>query len=172
MIVIRLLKFILKYIYILLIVVTLCIVAAFFAYDNAYLNIVVRDGMNARCDCMLNDYGEETVLYKLQPLFTTTYVYNVYDDEAKVFEDYTSNSNYRYSIKVGIAWVWPWSKSASITVEERVVNLLLKYNGDDEIDEADQAGWQDGKYRVNCLKKNGVWKIDSIEFIEPLKIED
>ena len=168
MVFIRLVKFILKHIYIILTVVTLSVLAAFFAYDNSYLNIVVRDGMTARCDCMINSYVEEDILYKLQPLFTSNYVYNVYNKEAEKFNDFEATSNYRYSINVGIAWVWPWSKTAKITVEERVVNLSMKYTGDKEIEKEDYPTWVDGKYLVTCSKKNGVWKIDSISFVEAL----
>ena len=71
MAVVRLLKFFLKYLYIILIVGAICIFAGFFAYDNAYINIVVRDGMSARAECILGDYDEETTIYKLNSLFST-----------------------------------------------------------------------------------------------------
>lgn len=168
--IVRLLKFILKNLYIILVVVMLCIVAAFFAYDNAYLNIVVRDGMTARSECILYDTAEETRIYKLYSLFSTNYVYNVYDEDAKDFEDYIVK-NYRYSINVGIAWVWPWSKECSVTVEERVLELELNYNGEgtetDDMKE-NRPKWIDGEYKVNCVKKNGVWKIDSVELVKEL----
>lgn len=168
MAVVRLLKFFLKYLYIILIVAALCLFAGFFAYDNAYLNIVVRDGMSARAECILNDYDDETTIYKLSSLFSTTYVYNVFDEEARAFEDYES-AGYRYSIKVGIAWVVPWSETCEITVEERVVDLSLKYIGEGDAAKEDIPEWIDGKYKVSCVKKNGIWKIDSIELEEVLE---
>lgn len=164
---VRLLKFFLKYLYIILIVGALCVFAGFFAYDNAYLNIVVRDGMSARAECILNNYDDETEIYKLNSLFSTNYVYNIFNDEAAKFNDYES-INYRYSIKVGIAWVWPWSEKCELVVEERVVDLSLKYIGEGEEDKDNTPKWIDGKYKVSCVKKNGVWKIDRIELQEAL----
>ena len=167
MAVVRLLKFFLKYLYIILIVGAICIFAGFFAYDNAYINIVVRDGMSARAECILGDYDEETTIYKLNSLFSTNYVYNVYENDAAAFENYKS-LNYRYSIKVGIAWVWPWSKECDIVVEERFVDLTLKYIGTEDEDKDNIPEWTDGKYKISCVKKNGVWKIDGIEYDGPL----
>lgn len=164
---VRLIKFFLKYLYILLIVVTLCILAGFFAYDNAYINIVVRDGMSARAECILYDEDTETTIYRLKSLFSTQYVYNVYEEEAAVFDDYTA-VNYRYSINVGIAWVWPWSEECTVIVEERVVDLIMNYTGDGVQGDSVPPDWVDGKYKVYCVKKNGVWKIDKIELDEEL----
>lgn len=168
--IVRLMKFVLKHIYIFVVVLMLCIIAAFFAYDNAYLNIVVRDGMTARAECILNDTSEEATVYKLSSLFSTNYIYNVYETETVPFDNYTAQS-FRYSVNVGIAWVLPWSKSCSVEVEERVLELMQKYTGEDkETDEMkkNRPAWVDGVYKVNCVKKNGVWKIDSVELVEKL----
>ncbi len=164
------LKFILKNLYIVLLVVALCIVAAFFAYDNAYLNIIVRDGMSARAECILYDTTPDNTVYKLHSLFSTNYVYNVYDTEAAEFDDYTA-TGFRYSINVGIAWVWPWSEKCTVSVEERVLETVWKYTGEGEETEEQKNNrpqWTDGVYNVNCVKKNGVWKIDSVELEEEL----
>ncbi len=164
----RLLKFILKHLYIILIVVALCIFVAFFAYDNAYINIVTRDGMSARCDCILNDYGAETETYKLQSLFTTNYVYNLFEDDSALFTDYSA-LNYRYSITVGLAMVWPWSTECTVSVSERVLDLSVKYIGDGTEDKDNVPEWPDGKYNVDLSKKNGVWKINKVTYTGPLE---
>ncbi len=171
MAIVRLMKFILKNLYIILVVAMLCIIAAFFAYDNAYLNIVVRDGMTARAECILYDTTQDATVYKLHNLFSTNYVYNVYDTETVRFDNYTA-TNYRYSVTVGIAWVWPWSKECSVTVEEQVLELMLNYTGGDkETNEMkdNRPKWINGDYKVNCVKKNGVWKIDSVELIKAME---
>lgn len=165
---VRFLKFCLKYLYIIVTVIALIILVSFFAYDNAYINIVTRDGMSARADCILNNNTEDTILYKLQPLFTTNYVYNVFDGEAEPFADYTAR-NFRYSITVGFAWVAPWTEECSVEVTERLLDLSLKYTGDGIEDKENVPKWIDGKYKVYLAKKNGVWKIDGVELIEPLE---
>ncbi len=140
----------------------------FFAYDNTYLNILVRDGMSTRAECKLGSYDEETTTYKLNKLFSTDYVYNVYDDELPEFADYKSKS-FRYSVVVGIPWVFPWSETCEVLVEERVVDLVLSYTGLEERPEEDPV-WRDGVYKVICEKKNGVWRIDRVEYVG--EIED
>ncbi len=167
---IRLLKFILKNLYIIIIVVALCGFIGFFAYDNTYLNILVRDGMTARAECKLGSYEEDEVIFKLNKLFSTDYVYNIYDNELTEFDDYKAET-FRYNVTVGIPWVFPWDDKCEVLVEEKVAELSLKYTGL-QMNPGEAPDWRDGVYKVLCEKKNGTWKITGVEYVGEIEEDE
>ena len=165
MTIIKLLRYIIRKLYIIVIVLALCVLAGLFAYDNIYITTTARDGMTERAECIL----KKADTYNMYYLFTNNYMYNKYDEEAAVYEEYQADY-YIQSLDVHMVLVWPWSTECKVTVEERIIDMSGDYIGYNESLSEDYTPpeWVAGEYELTLRKTNGVWKIDNIELKEEL----
>lgn len=125
--------------------------------SNMY--IVTTEGMNLRAETVLQNGS----IAELEQYFTDRFLNT--DDllNSGAYLDYAVDSfDYRYDIN-GVS-VMPWSKSGSVTYVERIPAIKATPISDEV--QGPVTPWVPMRYKVNLIKVEGRWLIDSLIVLE------
>ena len=156
--------------FLILAVVSLCVVTIYYAMNATNIYIVLKDGMAKRAQVIMMD-APATDLTKF---FQGAYLQR--DENLQLAID--GKSPYTYYTVRGIdhrlsmswMWCWPWESTARVTFTETIPRIDGRVNGN--YAEAAQAlygesyekppRWQGAKYNAIMVKENGQWHIRSL----------
>lgn len=162
--------------------VAVCIIAAlmtvvfYLAMNTTNMYIVLKEGLNTRVGVVLKQVDEEELqkFYTRDFLQTDLVLQSVANKESP-YQHYTIRS-YDHRVTLSWVWCWPWENEAVATVTERVPKIEGELPRDKMTDAQRAAtkgkllppSWRGGKYEVEMVKMDGVWKIASIVTLEVL----
>lgn len=131
--------------------------------SNMY--IVTTEGMLLRADVILkNGSQNELTQYFTDDFLTSDTLLN-----SGTYVDFAVESfDYRYEIK-GFK-VFPWSKTGSITYIERIPSINASPVSDELV--CPITPWVPRCYRINLIKVEGRWLINSLTVVEEYPEED
>lgn len=163
--------------FLILAVLSLCVVTLYYAMNATNIYIVLKDGMAKRAQViMMGEPAEE-----LTKFFQGSYLQR--DENLQLAID--GKSPYTYYTVRGIdhrlnmtwMWCWPWDSTARVNFTETIPRIDGRVNGN--YAEAAQAlygegyesppHWQGGRYTATLVKENGQWHIRSIALLETVK---
>ena len=131
--------------------------------SNMY--IVTTEGMELRADTVLKNGARSELLQ----YFTEDFVVSDALLSSGDYLDYNVDSyDYRYSIK-GIS-VLPWATTGSVTYIERIPTIVATPISDEVHGPA--KAWTPMLYKVNLIKVEGRWLIDSLTVLEENPAEE
>ena len=165
--------------FLILAVVSLCVVTLYYAMNATNIYIVLKDGMAKRAQVIMMDAPAND----LTKFFQGAYLQR--DDNLQRAID--GKSPYSYYTVRGIdhrlsmswMWCWPWENTARVTFTESIPRI----DGRVTAKHADSAKalygegyespprWQGGKYTVTMVKENNQWHIRSIALLEMVSEE-
>ena len=160
--------------FLILTVLSLCVVTFYYAMNASNIYIVLKDGMAKRAQVIM--MGEEAI--DLTKFFQGGYLQR--DDNLQLAID--GKSPYTYYTVRGIdhrlsmtwMWCWPWDSTARVTFTETIPRI----DGRVKSANADAARalygdgyespprWQGGKYTATLVKENNQWHIRNIALVE------
>lgn len=121
--------------------------------------IVTTEGMEQRADTVL----ENGSISELKQYFTDGFLEHDELLNSGAYLDYAVDSyDYRYDIK-GIS-VMPWSKTGTVTYIERIPTIRGSAVSDEV--QGPVTPWIPMHYKVNLVKIEGRWLIDSLVVVE------
>lgn len=145
------------------IIISLLLAAAYAVFTEAlYISnmyVIVTEGMEKRADVILKNGGSSD----LTQYFTEDFI--LYDEllSERPYSDFLVDSfDYRYEIK-GVR-VFPWASTGSITYAERIPTINAAPVSDEVTGPA--PAWKPMVYRVNLVKQDGRWLINSLTVLE------
>ena len=160
--------------FLILVIVSLCVVTFYYAMNATNIYIVLKDGMAKRAQVIM--MGESAS--DLTKFFQGTYLQR--DENLQLAID--GKSPYTYYTVRGIdhrlrmtwMWCWPWDSTARVTFTETIPRIDGRVNGKNA--EAARAlygdgyesppRWQGGRYTATLVKENNQWHIRSIALVE------
>ena len=165
--------------FLILAVVSLCVVTLYYAMNATNIYIVLKDGMAKRAQVIMMDAPAND----LTKFFQGAYLQR--DDNLQRAID--GKSPYSYYTVRGIdhrlsmswMWCWPWENTARVTFTESIPRI----DGRVTAKHADSAKalygegyespprWQGGKYTATMFKENNQWHIRSIALLEMVSEE-
>ena len=160
--------------FLILAVLSLCVVTLYYAMNATNIYIVLKDGMAKRAQVIMMDESPT----ELTKFFQGSYLQR--DENLMLAID--GKSPYTYYTVRGIdhrlsmtwMWCWPWESTARVQFTETIPRIDGRVNG--KYAEAAHAlygdgyeappRWQGGKYTATLVKENGQWHIRSIALVE------
>ena len=131
--------------------------------SNMY--IVTTEGMKLRAETILKNGSP----VELEQFFTNKFIASDELLNSGAYLDYAVDTyDYRYDIK-GIS-VFPWSSAGSITYVERIP-IINASPISDEIS-VTVTPWVSMLYKINLIKKDGRWLIDSLDVVQENPAEE
>ena len=160
--------------FLILVIVSLCVVTFYYAMNATNIYIVLKDGMAKRAQVIM--MGESAS--DLTKFFQGTYLQR--DENLQLAIDGKSPYTYYtvrgidHRLKMTWMWCWPWDSTARVTFTETIPRIDGRVNGKSA--EAARAlygdsyeappRWQGGKYTATLVKENNQWHIRSIALVE------
>ena len=140
--------YILRFVLIASVVVTLCYAALMEAMYVSNIYIIVTEGMEMRADCILGNKSKA----ELTEHFTESWLQ---EDEAVNGNKYSLYrvDSYDHRLEIEKFRVWPWSKEATLQVVERVPNIQATPYSSDTTDPV--PSWVAGRDEINVDKFDG-----------------
>ena len=163
--------------FLILAVVSLCVVTVYYAMNATNIYIVLKDGMAKRAQVIMMQEDPS----ELNKFFQTSYLQR--DENLLLAIDQKSPYIYYnvrgidHRLKMTWMWCWPWDSTARVTFTESIPRIDGRVNSKN----ADAAKalygesyqspprWPGGKYTATLVKANGQWHIRSIALVEALK---
>lgn len=160
--------------FLILAVVSMCVVTLYYAMNATNIYIVLKDGMAKRAQVIM--MGESSA--ELTKFFQGSYLQR--DENLMLAID--GKSPYTYYTVRGIdhrlsmswMWCWPWESTARVTFTETIPRIDGRVSS--KYAEAAQAlygegyeappRWQGAKYNAILVKENGQWHIRSLAVAE------
>ena len=173
---IRLFTFWFKLIAITLLVGALIYIVFFMAMDMINIGIIAKDGMVARAEYVIKEQFDDAKKAdskaELNRFFTDACLKA---DEKMLdisYKNYTIKS-FNHKMKTQWIWVWPWQTETSVRITERISyidgDLLKEFKTEEQITEKtiiNPPAWENCVIDLVCVKRDGRWKIDAIQFVE------
>ncbi len=123
------------------------------------LYIVTTEGMELRADTILHN-GPAS---ELDQYFTADFLEEDELLNSGAYLEYAVDAyDYHYDLK-GIS-VWPWSSTGSVTYIERIPNIRATAVSEEV--QGPVTPWVPMHYKVNLVKIEGRWLIDSLTVVE------
>ena len=143
----------------------------FMCLNLANVYVVVTDGMEQRAAVILEKEGTE----ELSKFFTAEFIAS--DPAlAAVFDgtgiyNYYDITSYSYKLSVEKIWSWPWDDYATMTVVERIPNLVGKvlsgYSA--QVSSSTAPAYEGGRYVITLKKsEDGQWLIAGMRQTEKI----
>ena len=160
--------------FLILAVVSLCVVTVYYAMNATNIYIVLKDGMAKRAQVIM--MGEPAT--DLTKFFQGAYLQR--DENLQLAIDGKSPYTYYnvrgidHRLSMSWMWCWPWESTARVTFTETIPRIDGRVSGS----YADNARalygegyespprWQGGKYSATMVKENNQWHIRSIALVE------
>lgn len=160
----RFLWYILKVIFIGLIITAIMIVGFFVAKDTANVYIIVAEGMEARAGTILN----LTQLAELDKYFVEDYATNDYELGTNKYDEFFIR-DYEYKLKVESLWANPWEDTAYV----RAVEIVPDIDGEYPIESEDEVPlvlprWQSARYAISLIRIDDAWYISQVAKLEEI----
>ena len=163
--------------FLILAVLSLCVVVFYYAMNASNIYIVLKDGMAKRAQVIMMDESADD----LTKFFQGSYLQKDENLQLAI----AGKSPYTYYTVRGIdhrlsmtwMWCWPWESTARATFTEQIPRIDGRVNGKNA--EAAKAlygegyesppRWQGGRYTATLVKENNQWHIRSIALVEALQ---
>lgn len=151
--------YILRFVLIASVVVTLCYAALMEAMYVSNIYIIVTEGMEMRADCILGNKSKA----ELTEHFTESWLQ---EDEAVNGNKYSLYrvDSYDHRLEIEKFRVWPWSKEATLQVVERVPNIQATPYSSDTTDPV--PSWVACRYEITVDKFDGRWYISRLTVVD------
>lgn len=155
-------------------VLSLMVVAFYYAMNMSNMYVVLKDGMARRAQvAMMQEDASELTKYFSQRFMDTDPVVQSVRMGTSPYEDYNIRG-IDHRLEMGFTWVWPWENTASVVIEERIPRIdgRVKGNRADAIvaqygaDAIYPPDWQSARYRVYMQKDSGQWRVQSLVLLE------
>ena len=165
--------------FLILAVLSLCVVTFYYAMNASNIYIVLKDGMAKRAQVIMMDESADD----LTKFFQGNYLQRDENLQLAI----AGKSPYTYYTVRGIdhrlsmswMWCWPWESTARVTFTETIPRIDGRVNGKNA--EAAMAlygegyesppRWQGGQYTATLVKENNQWHIRSIALVKPIQEE-
>lgn len=165
--------------FLILAVLSLCVVTFYYAMNASNIYIVLKDGMAKRAQVIMMGESADD----LTKFFQGSYLQRDENLQLAI----AGKSPYTYYTVRGIdhrltmtwMWCWPWDSTARVTFTETIPRIDGRVNSKNA--EAAKAlygeeyesppRWQGGKYTATLVKENGQWHIRSIALVETVQEE-
>ena len=175
----RLVWYIASRLFLLLAVVSLCVVVFYYAMNATNIHIVLKDGMAKRAQVIMMGESADT----LNKFFQGSYLQR----DENLQRALNGQSPYSYYTIRGIdhrltmtyMWCWPWESTARATFTEEIPRIDGRVN--QKYAEAAKAlygegytsppRWQGATYSAVLVKENGQWHIRSLTVTSLLEEE-
>lgn len=161
----RFVWYVLRIVIVIASVFALLVIAFFVAMDTANVYVIVTDGMKARAtDVLQPNQGVDLTKY-----FTDNIKSNGSTVDRSPYANFVI-TDFKYDLSVESLWCNPWKNTATVTVVESIPNMTYASSASD----ADAANspkppqWQRARYKITCVKRDGVWRIDTVDKMENL----
>ena len=163
--------------FLILAVLSLCVVVFYYAMNASNIYIVLKDGMAKRAQVIMMDESADD----LTKFFQGSYLQKDENLQLAI----AGKSPYTYYTVRGIdhrlsmtwMWCWPWESTARATFTEQIPRIDGRVNSKNA--EAAKAlygegyesppRWQGGRYTATLVKENNQWHIRSIALVEALQ---
>lgn len=165
--------------FLILAVVSLCVVTLYYAMNATNIYIVLKDGMAKRAQVIM--MGESAS--DLTKFFQGSYLQR--DENLQLAIDGKSPYTYYnvrgidHRLSMSWMWCWPWESTARVTFTETIPRIDGRVSG--SYAEAAHAlygegyesppRWQGGKYSATLVKENNQWHIRSLALVELVEEE-
>jgi len=160
--------------FLILAVLSLCVVTFYYAMNASNIYIVLKDGMAKRAQVIMMDESADD----LTKFFQGNYLQRDENLQLAI----AGKSPYTYYTVRGIdhrlkmtwMWCWPWDSVAKVTFVETIPRIDGRVNSKN----ADEAKalygedyqspprWQGGRYTATLVKENNQWHIRAIALVE------
>lgn len=164
----RFLLCLLKWVLIIVVVISLCTGAFVFAMDYANISVLVADGMKTRTGVVLG-YTDASELPKF---FTEAYIAGDRGLDDTTYLDFTINS-FDAQVDVASLSTLPWKDTATVRVSETATidgELPVSKQTPEQLADPNKIrppAWQDASYELTLKKTEDQWIIVNVEEIEP-----
>lgn len=172
----RLIRYIAVRLFVILMVLSLCVVVFYYAMNLSNINIVLKDGMAKRAQVIImNESAAELNKFFQEPyLQLDQNLKNAMDGKSPYL--YYNVRGIDHRIKLTYMWCWPWENTARVTFTEEIPGI----DGRVRTEYSDAAKslygdgyqnppkWQNGSYSGVMIRENGRWMISSISLKEVL----
>lgn len=147
------------------------LVATFFiAMDSSNVYVIVTDGMKARVTAAL--VPSQASSADISNYFTDHFTKTQPAVDTAKYTTYAI-TGIKYKLDVESLWCNPWANTANVTVVESIPEMT--YTPAQDVPEGKESPepprWPRIRYKINCVKRDDAWRIDSIEKIETLTPE-
>lgn len=137
---------------------TLCIGSFAVCARLSGMYILVNEGMALRFEFILQDVS----VSDMRAYFTENCLLSDSRLQDMTYADYTV-SGYSYSLTFSHMSVWPWQSVIQADVIEKADSIAGVSNADNS---SAPPAWTPLKYRIQAVKENGRWKINSVTVLE------
>jgi hypothetical protein len=164
----RLVWYVLRIVILAISAFAILIVAFFIAMDSANVYVIVTDGMKANAtNVLMPTQGSDLAKY-----FSKSYMSTNPAIDRSQYANFVI-TDFDYKISVESLWCNPWKNTATVTVVESIPSIVVTGVVDvtDEKAGLEPPQWPRARYRLSCIRENGVWRIDSVEKLESLPQE-
>lgn len=176
----RLVWYIASRLFLLLTVISLCVVVFYYAMNAANIHIVLKDGMAKRAQVIM--MGESPDI--LNKFFQTSYLQRDENLQRAIlgqspYSCYTIRG-IDHRLTMTYMWCWPWENTARATFTEEIPRIDGRVNpkfsdiAKGLYGESYQSPprWQGAAYSATLVKENGQWHIRNISVTSLLEDEE
>lgn len=153
------------------IVLTVLIIAFYYAMNMANLQVVIKDGMAKRAQVvMMNHDAAELNKYFSASFIERDDVLNAVRDGLSPYKDYQI-VGIDHRISMSWMWCWPWENYARADISEEIPKIDGRLKASAVRQTADGQSrqfppkWQSRKYRANLVREDGKWHIQNLQLL-------
>ena len=165
--------------FLILAVLSLCVVTVYYAMNATNIYIVLKDGMAKRAQVIMMDEPATDLTKFFQGSYLQRDENLLLAIDGKSPYSYYNVRGIDHRLRMSWMWCWPWEDTARAVFTETIPRIDGRVSGS----YADNARalygegyespprWQGGKYTATLVKENNQWHIRSIALVELVQEE-
>ncbi len=173
----RLLMYLSSRLFVLVLIVSLCVVSFYYAMNVTNMQIILKDGMAKRAQVVMGmtDVSELSSYFQSVYLGSDPAIQTALNGES-AYRDYNIRG-IDHRIEMGFVWVWPWDETCRVQIVERIPRIDGRIKGDRAEEAVAVYGqsavyppaWQSARYSVTMVRESGQWHIKALVMQEILE---
>jgi len=156
--------YILKYVFLGLLIVAIMIVGFYVAKDTANVYIIATEGMEVRAGTIMNI----AQLDEMNKYFIESFASSDYELGTNKYDEFLIR-DFEYKLKLESIWANPWEDTAYIKAVESVPEIDGEYpvENEDEVPLV-MPKWQSARYNIALVRIDDAWYISQVIKLEEI----